>query len=212
MGRCLARHAAAIALLALTFGIRPAHAQRSAEDAVAEAEDAFGMTVGRESIGLYSAMSARGFSPIQAGNLRIDGLYFDQISNMANLPTRIVRSVAVHVGIAAQGYLFPAPTGVVDYQLRTPGDENVISALIGAASYGVVYQETDAQIAVLPDVFSMGVGVGYSHNNAFDYVAHGGHFDAGWIASWRPSSALVVTPFWSLENTKLGGDRLDVYI
>src|SRR6185437_13423071 len=101
---------AAVLLLSLACASHSAHAQRSGEDAVAQAADAFGMTVGRESIGLYSATNARGFSPVQAGNLRIDGLYFDQISSNASLVTRIVRSQAVHVGIAAQGYLFPAPT------------------------------------------------------------------------------------------------------
>ena len=57
--------------------------------------------------------------------------------------TRLVRSAAVHVGIAAQGYLFPAPTGVVDYQLRVPGDTAVVSTLNGYATYGVFYDETD---------------------------------------------------------------------
>lgn len=201
-----------LTLLALACAVRPAQAQRSSEDAVAEAEDAFGMTVGRESIGLYSPNSARGFSPVQAGNLRVDGLYFDQITGMAGLVTRIVRSEAVHVGIAAQGYLFPAPTGVVDYQLRTPGNESLVSALIGTASDGLGYEETDAQIAVLPDVFSMGLGIGLTRHNGFDYAANGTSFDAGWIALWRPSAALVITPFWGMRNVKQRGSRLDVYI
>jgi hypothetical protein len=51
---------------------------RSDENAVTQAEDAFGFSVGRESLGIYNAGNVRGFSPIAAGNLRIDGLYFDQ--------------------------------------------------------------------------------------------------------------------------------------
>jgi iron complex outermembrane receptor protein len=202
----------ALALLALVCAAGPAQAQRSSEDAVAEAEDAFGMTVGRESIGLYSPNSARGFSPVQAGNVRIDGLYFDQVSFMGGLVTRIVRSQAVHVGIAAQGYLVPAPTGVVDYRLRTPGNGTLVSALIGTASDGLAYLETDAQIALSPDVFSTGFGVGVTRNNGYDYVAHGYAFDTGWIASWRPSATLVITPFWGLRNVKQSGNRLDVFI
>lgn len=54
-----------------------AFAQRARENAVAEASDAFGTLVGREQVGLYSSGNARGFSPSQAGNLRIEGLYFD---------------------------------------------------------------------------------------------------------------------------------------
>ena len=61
-----------------------AHAQsRSDENAVTQAEDAFGFSVGRESLGIYNAGNARGFSPTAAGNIRIDGLYFDQMYNLA---------------------------------------------------------------------------------------------------------------------------------
>src|SRR6185503_5371396 len=56
--------------------------QRSGENVVTQAEDGFGFSVGRESLGIYSSTNARGFSPLAAGNLRIDGLYFDQISNL----------------------------------------------------------------------------------------------------------------------------------
>jgi iron complex outermembrane receptor protein len=41
-------------------------------------DDALGTSVGRQTIGLYTPTSARGFNPIQAGNVRIEGLYFDQ--------------------------------------------------------------------------------------------------------------------------------------
>src|SRR5665213_318891 len=83
--------AAALALALSALGGGTAHAQPPSENAVADAADAFGMVVDRESIGLYSAGNVRGFSPVQAGNVRIDGLYFDAISN-GNLPARIVRS------------------------------------------------------------------------------------------------------------------------
>ena len=52
---------------------------RSDENAIRTAEDAFGTSIGRETIGLYSSQNIRGFSPISAGNARIEGLYFDQI-------------------------------------------------------------------------------------------------------------------------------------
>ena len=52
---------------------------RSGENAIRTAEDAFGTSIGRETIGLYSSQNIRGFSPISAGNARIEGLYFDQI-------------------------------------------------------------------------------------------------------------------------------------
>lgn len=198
-------------LLSLLSG-RAAQAQRSSEDAVAEAADAFGMTVGREAIGLYSTSSARGFSPVQAGNLRIDGLYFDEPDNQANLPTRIVRSSAVHVGIAAQGYLFPAPTGVVDYRLRAPGDETVISTLNGYATYGEYYDETDFSVPLVHDTLSVGGGVGYTHNSTYDIAASGDEWTAGFIARWQPSSSLVITPFWGMTHHIEYGEKPYVFI
>jgi iron complex outermembrane receptor protein len=53
-------------------------AQRADENAIVAATDAFGTSVGLQTIGLYSPTNARGFNPTQAGNLRIEGLYFDQ--------------------------------------------------------------------------------------------------------------------------------------
>jgi iron complex outermembrane receptor protein len=179
-----------------------AHAQRSSEDAVAEALDAFGSSVGRVAIGLYNATNARGFSPTQAGNLRIDGFYFDPGATMGPV-TRVVRGSSVHVGIAAQGYLFPAPTGVVDYQLRTPGNEPVGSVLVGYNSDGhIVYNENDAQFPVVRDVLSLGAGVSYSQNQNFYSSKESNEWTAGWIARWQPSASLEVTPFWGMVSHK----------
>ena len=55
-----------------------AHAQRAGDNAVTAAEDAFGATLGNETIGLYSSKQVRGFSPVDAGNVRMDGVYFDR--------------------------------------------------------------------------------------------------------------------------------------
>src|ERR1041384_7411199 len=68
-------------MLLVTFALAasaPALGQRAEENAVTSAEDAFGTTIGRESIGLYSEDDVRGFSPASAGNVRIEGLFFDQ--------------------------------------------------------------------------------------------------------------------------------------
>ena len=201
-----------LCLLLSLLSSRAAHAQRSSEDAVAEAADAFGMTVGREAIGLYSDTSARGFDPMEAGNLRIDGLYFDEVSELAEPPTRIVRSAAVHVGIAAQGYLFPAPTGVVDYQLRTPGSASVISTLNGYASYGVYYDETDFSAPIMPDVLSVGGGIGYTHNLTYNISASSDDWTAGFVARWQPIHSLVITPFWGMTHRIEYGERPYVFI
>src|SRR6266853_1313669 len=51
----------------------PAAAQRADDNAVTAASDAFGVTVGLQTIGLYGPINVRGFNPAQAENLRIPG-------------------------------------------------------------------------------------------------------------------------------------------
>src|SRR4051812_14595775 len=85
-------------------------AQRVEDNAVTAADDAFGTSVGTQAIGLYDAEGVRGFSPKDAGNLRIEGLYFDQQTFEAN--RCLVAGQSVRVGLAAQAFDFPAPTGI----------------------------------------------------------------------------------------------------
>src|SRR3954471_6551594 len=93
----------------------PAFAQdRSQDNAVTQAEDAFGFSVGRESLGIYNSGNTRGFSPAAAGNLRIDGLYFSQATDLVS---PLVDSTSIKVGLTAQGYPFAAPSGIVDISL-----------------------------------------------------------------------------------------------
>src|SRR6267143_2017100 len=106
----------------------PAFGQRADENAVTAAQDAFGTSIGFQNVGLYSANDARGFSPQQAGNLRIEGLYFDQQTWVTG--DCMVRETTMRVGIAAQSYSFPAPTGIADLSLRTPGDKALVSAIL----------------------------------------------------------------------------------
>jgi len=200
-----------LAGMACSVACSVAHGQRSGEDAVAEALDAFGSTVGRQSIGLYSSFNARGFSPTQAGNLRIDGLYFDQLS-FGGLPDAIVRGSSVHVGIAAQGYLFPAPTGVVDYALRAPGNQLLTSVLVGDATYGVTYNETDVEVPVIQNDLSVGVGFGFTRNQPYDSAEHGEDWTSGLITRWKPNASLIVTPFWSVSNHREFAEKPNVFI
>jgi iron complex outermembrane recepter protein len=91
----------AASLLVAALASRASLAQRADENAVAAASDAFGNTIGTESIGLYSTTNVRGFSPITAGNLRLDGLYFDQLDF---LNPRLFEDTVIRVGPSAQGY------------------------------------------------------------------------------------------------------------
>ncbi len=200
--------AAASSLLSNT---QNAWAQRAADNAVAEAADAFGTQVGREQIGLYSAGNARGFSPSQAGNLRVEGLYFDMVG-MPNAAARVFRGSAVHVGISAQGYAFPAPTGVVDFNLRRPGEEYAAGGLLGATAYGQRYGELDVQGPVVKDVLSVGGGFGYSRHSFYRFATTSEEWNAGAIADWRISDGLRITPFWAMSRIRETGSKTQTFV
>ncbi|MFM5917049.1 MAG: TonB-dependent receptor domain-containing protein [Novosphingobium sp.] len=92
-------------------------AQRASDNVITQSSDAFGRSVGNEKSGLYTTDDVRGFNPVDAGNVRLEGLYFDQIERVS---TRLIDGNTIRVGPASQRYPFPAPTGLVDYSLTQP--------------------------------------------------------------------------------------------
>jgi iron complex outermembrane recepter protein len=176
----------------------PAFAQRTDDNAVTEAEDAFGKSVGDEQIGIYSADDVRGFSPASAGNLRIEGLFFDQ---QAFLTDRLIDGSTVHVGISAQGYPFPAPTGIADYALRKPGDKFIASVGTSYGPFGGTLAEVDFQIPIDGTRLGATAGAGiYREGNPFG----GTPKIASYAASirYKPSDSLEIQPFWSRINNR----------
>jgi iron complex outermembrane receptor protein len=173
-----------------------AQAQRVGEDALAGAEDAFGATVGNESVGLYGAYDARGFSPAQAGNVRIDGLYFDQ---QAGLNGRVAGGSDIHVGISTQAYAFPAPTGVADLHLRVPGDKALVSGLVSYGGFDTLDVEVDGQYPVIPGRLSIGLGAGVIRiDNVFAVKNVDTNFGA--LARLDLSKDARVVGFWGREE------------
>lgn len=168
-------------------------AGRADDNAVTAAEDAFGSSIGNESIGLYSPSQVRGFSPVTAGNVRIEGVYIDR---QGAIPTRLVDGSTVRVGLTAQGYPFPAPTGIVDYRLRKPGDETVVSVLGGIFPYGAPSIEVDAQFPIIADRFGIAAGVSIAHEEYYD-GADARYIRAAFIPRWRPTDDIEIIPFAS---------------
>ncbi|WP_395682145.1 TonB-dependent receptor domain-containing protein [Dokdonella sp.] len=96
-----------------------AFAQRADVNVVADADDAFGYEAAGESIGLYDAQNVRGFSPSRAGNVRVEGLYFDW---QAKFTDDVLSSERIDVGLAAAGRPFASPSGIADYRLKRAND------------------------------------------------------------------------------------------
>ena len=178
----------AVAALMAPFS---AQAQRAGENAVTSAEDSFGSSIGDQNVGLYSDTSARGFSPVQAGNIRLDGLYFDQ---QFNLGGRIDGGTTMRVGLSAQSYPFPAPTGIADVTLRRPGDTTVGSLSLARQAYGGQQAEADIVTPLIPGKLGMvaslaGARNHYDWRGTFKNVVFSGALD------WAPSDTVNVYAF-----------------
>ena len=145
-----------VSLSALTPGI--AFAQRTQENLVTQSVDAFGKSIGSEKIGLYSTDDVRGFNPIDAGNMRIEGLYFDHIERV---PSRVIEGSIIRVGVAAQGYPFPAPTGIVDYNLMLAQDRTAISSMLELAPYWGTAGNVEVKLPLDGDRLGVAAGLGF---------------------------------------------------
>ena len=186
--RILLRSGPALCLAALAA--MPAAAQRANENAVRSANDAFGTSVGNERVGIYSPFQARGFSPVQAGNVRLDGLYFDL---QADLGERLIAGSNVRVGISAQGYPFAAPTGIADFTIRKPGDEAVLSTVTSWSSVGPRSITADAQLPI-----AEGIGVAAGAGVISDRLGQGGErmiVGGAMIPRIRPAEGVEIIPF-----------------
>jgi iron complex outermembrane receptor protein len=174
----------------------PAVAQsRSSDNAVTQAEDAFGFSVGRETVGIYTADDTRGFSPLTAGNARLDGLYFDPANG---LTSAISNSSSIKVGLSAQGYPFAAPSGIVDYRLNRPGNRNAASIIANADQFGTYGLEADGSV-VLGPTLSLGYGIAGARDRFFEGTHNLGHAESI-IATWRPLRNVEISPFWMSVN------------
>lgn len=121
------RQLAIVLALSAVLAAAPAFAQRTEENVNTQSADAFGRAVGNERSGLYSSFDVRGFNPSEAGNVRLQGLYFDL---QGLISSRLIQGNTIRVGLAAQRYPFPAPTGLVDFELALPHAEASLSAEI----------------------------------------------------------------------------------
>lgn len=168
---------------------------RADENAVTQAEDAFGFSVGRETIGIYNAGQARGFSPTAAGNVRIDGLYFDPAFG---LQSTLVDSVSIKVGLSAQGYPFVAPSGIVDQSLRRPETKPGGSLIINGDAWAGKGVELDGSVPVTD---RLGLRIGLNAGNAeFPNGTDNFNHSESVTARWRPTDNVEIMPFWATYN------------
>ncbi|WP_091738599.1 TonB-dependent receptor domain-containing protein [Phenylobacterium immobile] len=182
--------AASAIVIACTAIAAPAAAQRADENAARAAGDAFGTNIGNEKVGLYTQMDVRGFSPTAAGNLRLEGLYFDL---RPAPPPRLVAGSQVRVGLAAQSYPFPAPTGIVDFSLR-PTDRAYAASLIQAGPHTAYALEYEIGRPIKPGRLGVAWAIGLRRD---EELAHDDmtYLGMGLNATWRPTARIELKPY-----------------
>jgi iron complex outermembrane receptor protein len=176
----------AAALMALS-PLTAVYAQHASDDPLATANDAFGLTLGLESIGLYGPGGVRGFNPQTAGNVRIDGLYFDQQGALSN---RVVEGSTIRIGVSEIGYAFPAPTGIVDYDLRHSGNGTPSATVVASVgpfqAHGL---SVDGNLPLISSALQLPIGASLQ---ASTQTATGG-VDPGYTSTVANVGA---TPLW----------------
>ena len=197
---CMRVSALALVATAIFVAALPAAAlaqPKSAENAVTSADDAFGNSVGLESTGIYSENNVRGFSPLDAGNSRIDGIYFDPVSAIT---LRMRASQAMRVGYAALDYPFPAPTGIADNRLRTAGKDFTAGLEGHLQQYGSYVFILDTRIPLAGD--RLGLVAGISHGRA-KYVD--GASETNYSFAFKPVLRLggvELSPFYGVNYVR----------
>jgi iron complex outermembrane recepter protein len=193
----------AIALMALS-PVTAVRAQHASDDPLASANDAFGLTLGLESIGLYGPGGVRGFNPQSAGNVRIGGLYFDQQGALSN---RVVEGSTIRIGVSEIGYAFPAPTGIVDYDLRHPGNGSPSATVVASAgpfqAHGL---SVDGNLPLISSALQLPMGASLQTSTQ---TAAGG-FDPGYTSTvanvgatpqWKPNDWLTLRGIFDWTQT-----------
>ncbi len=172
--------------------VATAGAQRAQENAVTSAADAFGTAVGNQTIGLYSPGNARGFSPTDASNIRIEGLYFDEQSP---IDAFLFSGTDMRVGITAQSYAFPSPSGIADLKLRIPAEDDGASAVITRGPLSQFSTELDTRHGIGK---SLKIGLTLAGAEDFDYgsARTSNRRAISLIARGEPQAGTEVIPFF----------------
>ncbi len=177
-----------------------AWAQAVDDNAATSADDAFGTKVGNDNVGLYSSASARGFNPALAGNIRFEGLYFDQQAFMGRI---IIRGSTMRVGLSAQSYPFAAPTGISDITLTLPVEGHsaytVQSDVSRPTGLTNLYLSASVPITDKLGWIIGGLPLSLPH---FQGNAHGYRYNFGTVFHWKPTDWLEVIPFGYKQKSK----------
>jgi len=209
----------ACALMLAATSLNTVRAQHASDDPVASANDGFGLTLGLESIGLYGPGFVRGFNPQVAGNVRINGLYFDQQGPLSN---RVIEGSTIRIGVSEIGYAFPAPTGIVDYDLRHLGSGTPSATVVASAGpFEARGVSIDGIVPLHSGELQLPMGASYQISTQTPGSPNPGYTstaaNVGATPQWKPNDRLTfrgifdwtqTTRAKTLPSVLMGGDYL----
>lgn len=194
---------APLSLVLIFSPVAPLFAQAGNADAdvVEEADDAFGRRVGAEQIGLYSESNVRGFNLQDAGNYRIADSYFVRSAAPA-FP--IIAGTTTRVGVNALRYDFPAPSGVVAFDLREPVPGTEASVETGIRANSGPFAELGFSMATRDERLGFVAGAHIYPEQSYVDGAGGDFFGIGITPRWTPSdrfslTALATKTWWRYD-------------
>jgi iron complex outermembrane receptor protein len=170
-----------------------AFAQGVAQNAITQSSDAFGQQVGTERTGLYTVMEIRGLNPVDAGNVRLENLYFDQVDSLAS---PLLEGTRIRVGLGSQGFAFPAPSGLVDYTLSVPGSERYASLDLSLQTNLDRTATFEFELPLTHSSLSLGGGIELG-DKVFPDGRKWDALEASAMLAWRPSEAVQLLGFVS---------------
>jgi len=134
----------------------------------------------------------------RAGNARIDGLYFDQEGSLSQ---RVIEGSMIRVGLSELGYAFPAPTGIVDYDLRHTGNGTPNASVIATVGpFETRGLSVDSSLPVLPRQLELPMGASYqvsARNPGYtSRVAN-----VGAVPKWTPNSRWTFRALFDWQET-----------
>ena len=156
-----------------------------------------------ESIGLYGPGFVRGFNPQTAGNVRIDGLYFDQQGALSN---RVVEGSTIRIGVSEIGYAFPAPTGIVDYDLRHPGNGTPGATIVASAGpFQARGLSIDGNLPLIANELQLPMGASYQISTQTIGSPNPGYtstvLNFGATPEWKPNDSLTFRGIFDWTQT-----------
>jgi iron complex outermembrane receptor protein len=178
----------------------PAAAQTGVVEA---ADDAFGRRIGVESIGLYSEAQVRGFNLQQAGNYWVEGSYF--VRSAAPIGP-LLGGVVTRIGINALRYDFPSPSGVIEYELRTPAPGTSLQVEAGIRPGSGPFAEAIFGSAAKDGKLGVVAAINLSPEQSYADGSTGEYHSAGGVVRWSPLPQVRLTGLASVSAWDFGGD------